>query len=175
MKNIRLLWFFLVLLPVAVSADYYKYVDKDGGVHYVDDMSKVPEEYQNDVHRHMVPESDGDSGPDASGDTGSKIPRDVQKAFQKEALNKKNAQKEGIKPSKSVLSKRKKELEEEYASLMKEKEALSESIREWSKRYKTRKRKSVARAKLKQLEEMELQWEEKYKAWEKKKIALESK
>ena len=174
MKNLRLLWFFLVLLPITVSADYYKYVDKNGGVHYVDDMSKVPEEYQNDVYRHMLPESDGESGPDSSGNTDTKIPRDVQKTFQKETLNKKNNQTEGIKPSKSALSKRKKELEEKYASLMKEKEALSESIREWSKRYKTRSRKSVARAKLKQLKEMEMQWEEKYKAWEKKKIALES-
>ena len=174
MKNFRLLWFFLVLLPITVSADYYKYVDKNGGVHYVDDMSKVPEEYQNDVHRHISPESNGESGPDSSGTTGSKISRDVQKTFQKEVLNKKNNQKEGIKPSKSALLKREKELEEEYTSLMKEKEAISESIREWSKRYKTRRRKSVARAKLKQLKEMELQWEEKYKAWEKKKIALES-
>jgi len=164
MKNFRLLWFFLVLLPITVSADYYKYVDKNGGVHYVDDMSKVPEEYQTDVHPYLLPESDGESGPDSSGNTGSKIPRDVQKTFQKE----------GIEPSKSVLSKRRNELEEEYASLMKEKEILSESIREWSKRYKTRSRKSVARAKLKQLKELEMQWEEKYKVWEKKKIALES-
>jgi hypothetical protein len=170
-----------VLLPITVSADYYKYVDKNGGIHYVDDMSKVPEEYQNDVHRHIVPESSAESGPDASANTGPKIPPDVQKTFQKEtsnnqkeAVNKKNTQKEGIKPSKSDLSKRKKELEEEYDSLMKEKEELSESIRQWSKRYKTRRRKSVARAKLKQLKEMEMEWDEKYKAWEKKKIALEN-
>ena len=173
MKNLRSLCFFLVLFPITVSADYYKYVDKNGGVHYVDDMSKVPEEYQDDVHRHIVPESDGESAPDSPRNTGSKIPRDVQKAFQKEAQNKENNRKEDTKPSKSVLSKRKKELEEEYASLMKEKDALSELIREWSKRYRTRSRKSVARAKLKQLKEMEMQWEEKYKAWEKKKIAME--
>ena len=174
MKNLRLLCFFLVLFPIAVSADYYKYVDKNGGIHYVDDMSMVPEEYQNDVHPQVLPESDGESGPDSSENTGSKIPRDVQKAFQKQTLDKKNNQNKGIKPSKSVLPKSKKELEKEYASLMKEKEELSESIREWSKRYKTRSRKSVARAKLKQLKDMEMQWEEKYKAWEKKKIALES-
>ena len=173
MKNLRLFCLFVVLIPITVFADYYKYVDKNGGIHYVDDMSKIPEEYQKDSQRYASPDDVGDSGPDSAKNSESNISGDVQDTSQEKVLNEKNNPKEDKGPSKSALLKSKKELEEEYASLMKEKEALSQSIQEWTKRYKTRRRKSVARAKLKELEAMEMQWEEKYKAWEKKKMALE--
>ena len=153
MKNLRLLWLFVVLIPLTVFADYYKYVDKNGGIHYVDDMSKIPEEYQKNSQRY--------ASPDDVGDSGSKISEDVQDTSQKKILHEKNNPKADKGPSKSALLNSKKELEEEYASLMKEKEALSQSIQEWTKRYKTRRRKSVARTKLKELEEMQKQWEEK--------------
>ena len=38
------LWF-----PFAVCADIYKYVDKNGTTHFVDDLGKVPPEYRNQV------------------------------------------------------------------------------------------------------------------------------
>ena len=58
---------------------------------------------------------------------------------------------------------------------MKEKEEISESIRQWSKRYKTRRRKGVSRKKLKELDVMEMEWEKKYQTWENKKSALDKK
>ena len=77
------------------------------------------------------------------------------------------------KKNRKALLKEKMELDEEYAELMKEKDEISESIRQWSKRYKTRRRKGVARKKLKELKAMEMEWEQKYKAWENKKSALD--
>ena len=35
-------------LPANVAAEFYKYVDKEGRVHFVDEFYKIPEEY-----RHM--------------------------------------------------------------------------------------------------------------------------
>jgi predicted aspartyl protease len=39
----------LVLFPLAPRADLYKYVDKNGTIHFVDDLGKVPEEYRDQI------------------------------------------------------------------------------------------------------------------------------
>ena len=52
------IWFsiyilFIVLIlnqPTALRAEFYKYVDKEGRIFYVDDLSKVPLEYMDQVN-----------------------------------------------------------------------------------------------------------------------------
>jgi predicted aspartyl protease len=39
----------MIVFPLAVRAEIYKYVDKNGTTHFVDDLSKVPPEYRNQV------------------------------------------------------------------------------------------------------------------------------
>ena len=39
----------LLLFPWNVNAAFYKYVDKEGRIYYVDDLSKVPSEYQDQI------------------------------------------------------------------------------------------------------------------------------
>jgi predicted aspartyl protease len=39
----------MLWLPFKVCADVYKYVDKNGTTHFVDDLGKVPPEYRNQV------------------------------------------------------------------------------------------------------------------------------
>lgn len=39
----------MLFLPFKVRADIYKYVDKNGTTHFVDDLGKVPAEYRNQV------------------------------------------------------------------------------------------------------------------------------
>ena len=39
-----------LLLALPVSAEFYKYVDKNGVTRFVDDLSKIPPEYQ-DAHQ----------------------------------------------------------------------------------------------------------------------------
>ena len=41
-----LLW---ICLPPILRAEFYKYVDKQGRIFYVDDLSKIPEEYRQNV------------------------------------------------------------------------------------------------------------------------------
>lgn len=53
-KNTGILIFFLLIVvaffpPLVLHAEIYKYVDKNGTIHFVDDLSKVPTEYSNQV------------------------------------------------------------------------------------------------------------------------------
>jgi hypothetical protein len=178
MRMLLLIVLLSLLIPFSISADMYKYVDKNGIAHFTDDMSKVPEAYQNQVVRHAVPKYNENIQEDAVKDPNAQIPKVVKETLKKENSEgeKKKSQPDAIaNKNQKALLKEKVELDEEYAALMKEKGEISESIREWSKRYKTRRRKGVARKKLKELEVMEMEWEEKYKAWENKKSALDKK
>ena len=40
-----------LLIPSQVRSEFFRYVDKDGKVHYVDDMSRIPPEYRDDYER----------------------------------------------------------------------------------------------------------------------------
>jgi predicted aspartyl protease len=46
---VLVLIFALVLIPPALRSEIYKYVDKSGTIHFVDDLGKVPEEYRNQI------------------------------------------------------------------------------------------------------------------------------
>ncbi len=65
----------LLFSPLAVRADIYSYVDKNGTTHFVDDLSKVPPEYSNQVTvREEKPEGSPPTGEalkavDRSGET----------------------------------------------------------------------------------------------------------
>ena len=176
MRIVIMICLLSILFPVTGSADIFKYVDKDGIARYVDDMNKVPKEYQDQVVRHVVPETDESLQKDTVKTTNTQIPSDIKEILNKKKIEdaKKKAQQDAEAKKKALL-KEKQELEAEYAALMKENTEISDSIREWSKRYKTRRRKGVARKKLKELEIMQMEWEEKYKAWETKNAALEEK
>ena len=40
------------IFPAEVLCEFYKYVDKDGKIFYVDDLSKVPSEYQDQIQTY---------------------------------------------------------------------------------------------------------------------------
>lgn len=45
-----ILLFLLLLYPLSLQAEFYKYVDKEGRTFYVDDLSRVPPEYLDQVN-----------------------------------------------------------------------------------------------------------------------------
>ena len=55
----------ILLFPFAVRADIYKYVDKNGTTHFVDDLGKVPPEYRDQV----TVREDKPKGPPSQGET----------------------------------------------------------------------------------------------------------
>ena len=121
MKQIWMVIFMIALIwPVGASATIYKYVDKNGMVIYTNDLSTIPadkisEALQYDEIQH------NDSIPPA------KLPSSVSpplpsadKAYEKEALEKKKA------------------LEKEYSALLKEKQTLDDN-KSFQKRREKRK------------------------------------
>ncbi len=44
---------FLLAASFAAVAEFYRYVDENGGVHFVDDKSKIPEKYLNQFHSYQ--------------------------------------------------------------------------------------------------------------------------
>ena len=117
MRTLLLIVFLPLLFPVSGSADYYRYVDKNGIVRYVDTMSKVPKAYQDQVVYHVMPKG----GVKWKGKS------------QQNALLKK---KMGIDEEHAVLLKEKKELlesvrqwEEKYKAWENKKSALDKKMR----------------------------------------------
>jgi predicted aspartyl protease len=55
MDNKKAVFFILVFIgvftvsPLALHSEIYKYVDKSGTIHFVDDLGKIPEEYRNQI------------------------------------------------------------------------------------------------------------------------------
>ncbi|MEJ2657523.1 MAG: DUF4124 domain-containing protein, partial [Desulfobacterales bacterium] len=48
-------WFIslaLVLFSISASAEYYKYIDQNGNVHYTDDLTDVPENQRTDINEY---------------------------------------------------------------------------------------------------------------------------
>ena len=51
-KTAAFLWILLalsLLVPLKLSAEFYKYLDKEGKLHFVDDQSNIPPEYRNNI------------------------------------------------------------------------------------------------------------------------------
>jgi DNA repair exonuclease SbcCD ATPase subunit len=49
----------LLLFSISASAEYYKYIDKDGNVHYTDDLTAVPESQRTDINEYNEIQSSG--------------------------------------------------------------------------------------------------------------------
>jgi len=111
----------LILLTASVSAEIFKYVDKDGNVLYTDDLSVVPEEQRPGID--VVSEA---------ADKAYSAPEDTkpQQAQTKTAeTNDSEEIKERLEKQREALAKEATALQEEIEGLKKEKEALVSSRR----------------------------------------------
>jgi hypothetical protein len=57
MKKIIFMLSFLTFISTAHGITIYKWVDKDGGVHFTDDLTKVPPPYHNQVKKEVREDS----------------------------------------------------------------------------------------------------------------------
>lgn len=111
MKTIK--WFtliFLVLFSVPAIAEFYKFVDEDGNVHYTDDLSRVPENQRSHVDAYKEYKSDTDIEPveDQKEDIKQPVPEE-----KKEVDN-------SLTETGQRLEIKKEKLDKEYQDLMKE-------------------------------------------------------
>ena len=116
----------LFLFSVTVFAEFYRFVDKDGAIHYTDDLNKVPEDQLYNIEKYKEFESDTRYRP---ADEQSNKKAQMEKA-------------DYLKKQKQLVQ-RKAILEEEFQILIKEKQILEadkESLAKkprWLRRRKT--------------------------------------
>jgi predicted aspartyl protease len=92
-----LLWVLAVTLffPLQLYADIYKYVDKNGTTHFVDDLGKVPPEYRNQVTvQEEKPERAPEGATPQAVDTKGETPEEVRTRQMLEGLEEKKRQDE---------------------------------------------------------------------------------
>jgi hypothetical protein len=111
----------VLLFSVPVSAEFYKYIGKDGRVYYTDDFSKVPKEQRsaakgyvgyekNDVVVHEIKSEPGEQS--------------ESKEAVEEKPDKEQVQTGNFEADKNRLDKKQQEVEKEFKALTKEKNEL---------------------------------------------------
>jgi hypothetical protein len=109
----------LVLLPLSASAEFYRYIDEKGNIHYSDDLSTVPENQQTDIYEY------GESQRNAYDDQ-----KDEQSTVKSRPLFEENQvrdqnEADDLDETKRRLDRRKQEFEKEYKALMQEREQIT--------------------------------------------------
>ena len=122
MNKIKLLSFMIVLLfSVPVSAEYYKYIGKDGRVYYTDDFSKVPKEQRSAAKGYVGYEKKDVGVPEIKNEPGEQ--RESKEAVE-EKPEKEQIQAGAFEADKNRLDKKQQEMDKEYKELTKEKNEL---------------------------------------------------
>jgi hypothetical protein len=114
-----LIFLMLVLFPLSASAEFYRYVDEKGNVHYTDDLSTVPENQQTDIYEYTESQNNTDDNQKYEQNTLKSQPLSEEKqAWDQDEAN-------DLAEIKRGLDRKKDELEKEYQALMKEKEQIA--------------------------------------------------
>lgn len=135
--------FMLVAFSSPVAAEIYKYVDKNGVVRFTNELSKVPEEYQDDVQRFEKVGKETENEPEVS-QSDDRWPAftNIKEQGREAKLN----EEQDAEVEENANDEKRQALIEEKESLLQEREALEI-------RYRVRKRKSVTRAKIRAIDE----------------------
>jgi hypothetical protein len=122
-----LLTLICILLSFPVSAEFYRYTDKNGVVCFTDNLADIPEDQRLDVHRYSEPEDY--LTPEERDKKARQEAEDRQVAQEASGASDKRKETE-IREAKNRspaggLNKTKAALDKEYAELVKEKESLA--------------------------------------------------
>ena len=123
----------LLLFSVSASAEYYRYIDKDGNVHYTDDLTNVPENQRTDINEY----TGFQGGPYDQ-------QKDEQEIEKKPPILDKEQVKSGqdtadFSETKKRLDQVKEKLEAEYSALMAEKKEIAENKNKYRSKSRAKK------------------------------------
>ena len=109
----------LMSLPLSASAEFYRYIDEKGNIHYTDDLSAVPENQRTEVYEY-----------DESQRNVYNNQEDDQNALkshpifeEKKALDQNEA--DDFAETKRRLDRKKQEIDKEYKALMQERDRIA--------------------------------------------------
>jgi hypothetical protein len=118
-----LIFLILVSLPLSASAEFYRYVDEKGNVHYTDDLSTVPKNQQADIYEYT--ESQNKKDDNQKNDQKELKSEPLIEEKQSRDQNEANGLADDLAEIKRGLDRKKAELEKEYQALIKEKEQIA--------------------------------------------------
>lgn len=111
----------LLLFSMSASAEYYRYIDKDGNVHYTDDLTNVPENQRTDINEYTG--FQGDSNDQQKEEQKEETPQPLLETEQ--VKNKQDT--DDFSEIKKRLDQEKEKLDEEYRALMEEKKEIDKN------------------------------------------------
>ncbi len=109
-----------MLFSISASAEYYKYIDKDGTVHYTDDLTAVPENQRTNINEYNEIQSNG-----IDGQKEEKKTKTPESSIEEKQTDRKQGTND-FSEMKKHLDRKKEALDEEYKTLMDEKEQFQE-------------------------------------------------
>ena len=123
----------IVLFSMSASAEYYRYVDKDGNVHYTDDLTSIPENQRTDINEYT-----GFQDGSSDQETDEQKEETPQPLLEKEQVkNKPDTDK--FSEIKKQLDQKKEKLDEEYKALMEEREYIEKNKNKYRSNSQTKK------------------------------------
>jgi len=123
----------LLLFSMSASAEYYRYIDKDGNVHFTDDLTNVPENQRTDIHEYTG--FQGDAYDQQKDDQKAEKPKPL---IEKEQVK----NKPGINDFSEIkkrLDQEKEKLDEEYRALMEEKKEIAKGKNKYRSKSRAKK------------------------------------
>lgn len=115
-------WFIcllLVSLPLSSSAEFYRYIDEKGNIHYTDDLSTVPENQQTDIYEYGEFQRNAyDNQKDEQSAAKSELLFEESRARDQNEAN-------DLVETKRRLDRKKREFDNEYKALMQERNQIT--------------------------------------------------
>jgi chromosome segregation ATPase len=113
-----------LMFSVSAAAEFYKYVDEDGNVHFTDDINQVPAEQRAKIRSYVESVSEDPAGQEVTRENQSEqAATDQQTNFPDLSGD----ESESLEDAKKRIDELKSEIDQEYEALLKEKEQLAKN------------------------------------------------